>query len=114
MDRRSFFAEVKRVGRPGNRGALLDLSVPRFGPWRWICNLYFQIVAPRLVAILTKRSVFAYRYLAESIEHHMDPREIVAELHAAGLTDAGHISLAGGIGAIFTWGDRKTTDGAQP
>ena len=107
MDRASFFAEVRRVGRPGNRGALLDLSVPRFAPWRWICHFHFQVIAPRLVALLTKRSVFAYRYLAESIEHHLDPKDIVDEIRATGLSDAGHISLAGGIGAIFLWGKGK-------
>lgn len=106
MNRAAFFAEIKRVGREGHCGALLDLSVPRFAPWRWICNFYFQVIAPRLVAILTKRSVFAYRYLAESIEHHMDPIEIVKEIKAAGMPDACHISLAGGIGAIFVWGKR--------
>lgn len=104
MNRPSFFAEVKRVGRQGHRGALLDLSVPRFPLWRWVCNFYFHVIAPRLVAILTKRGVFAYRYLAESIEHHMDPRDIVKEIQTAGIPDAEYVSLAGGIGAIFVWG----------
>jgi demethylmenaquinone methyltransferase/2-methoxy-6-polyprenyl-1,4-benzoquinol methylase len=106
-DRRPFFAEVRRCDAADGRGALLDLSVPGNAVWRALCNFYFRAIAPRLVALLARRGVFAYRYLSESIHHHAKASQVVAEMQEAGIADAEYVSLAGGIGVIFTWGRRE-------
>jgi demethylmenaquinone methyltransferase/2-methoxy-6-polyprenyl-1,4-benzoquinol methylase len=102
--RPAFFAEARRCTASTGCGALLDLSNPRFPPWRWLCRLHFSIVAPLIVKLVARRGVYAYRYLSESIFHHADPQQITDEIKAAGFPDARFQSLAGGVGVIFQWG----------
>lgn len=106
ISRPQFFHQANRCSTPEGRGALLDLSSPRFGPWRWLCRLHFGVIAPLIVRLVAHRGEFAYRYLSESIFRHADPKAITTELRAAGFPDARHESLAGGVGVIFRWGPR--------
>lgn len=105
FDRPAFFRETKRTGAPGCVGALLDLSTPRSRLWRAICNLHFRVIAPRIVTLIAGRGVFAYRYLSESVEHNVTPPQVAGEMAQAGLREARFESLAGGIGALFLWGE---------
>ena len=102
--RPAFFIEARRCSAPEGRGALLDLSNPRFRPWRWLCRFHFSVVAPLIVKLVAHRGEYAYRYLSESIFHHADPKQITAEIRDAGFPDARSESLAGGVGVIFRWG----------
>ncbi len=106
MNRAAFFKEAFRSSTKGGRGALLDLSVPASAIWRAICHLHFRVIAPRIVALVARRGVFAYRYLSESVEHHAVPQQITEEMTQAVFPDVRHRSLMGGIGAIFMWGKR--------
>ncbi len=106
ISRPQFFQEAHRCAAPNGQGALLDLSSPRFGPWRWLCRLHFGIIAPLIVRLVARRGEFAYRYLSESIFRHASPTEIVSEIKTAGFPDARHDSLSGGIGVIFRWGPK--------
>jgi demethylmenaquinone methyltransferase/2-methoxy-6-polyprenyl-1,4-benzoquinol methylase len=102
--RTAFFTEARRCATSAGQGALLDLSNPRFRPWRWACRFHFSVVAPLIVRLVTRRGEYAYRYLSESIFHHADPKQITAEIRDAGFSDARFQSLAGGVGVIFRWG----------
>lgn len=104
ISRPAFFAGARRCAAPNGRGALLDLSNPRFPPWRWLCRVHFNLTAPLIVRLVAGRGMYAYRYLSESIFRHPDPSQITSELRAAGFPDARHRTLAGGVGAIFLWG----------
>lgn len=107
FNRPAFFAEASRTTASFGVGALLDLSTPRNRIWRAICNLHFRIIAPRLVALVAGRGVFAYRYLSESVEHNATAEQVTGEMASAGLKDARYEPLAGGIGALFIWGPGK-------
>ncbi|MBD3298640.1 MAG: methyltransferase domain-containing protein [candidate division Zixibacteria bacterium] len=109
-NRPAFFQELKRCGQANGRGALVDLSVPANRLWRWMCNFYFGKIAPRIVAIIARRGVFAYRYLSESVEHHASPASIVKEMTDNGLKGAKYAPLAGGIGVIFSWSERRSEE----
>jgi demethylmenaquinone methyltransferase/2-methoxy-6-polyprenyl-1,4-benzoquinol methylase len=104
--RTAFFAEARRCAASSGCGALLDLSSPRFRPWRWLCRFHFNMAAPLIVKLVARRGMYAYRYLSESIFHQADPQQITDEIRAAGFPDARFRSLAGGVGVIFRWGPR--------
>ena len=103
-NRPAFFRELNRCQQENGQGALVDLSVPSSPLWRWICNFYFGRIAPRIVALVARRGVFAYRYLSESVEHHSPPEEIVKQMSDSGLAGVRFQPLAGGIGGIYIWG----------
>ncbi|MGZ4702290.1 MAG: ubiquinone/menaquinone biosynthesis methyltransferase, partial [Ilumatobacteraceae bacterium] len=90
-----FFDELGRVVRTGGRIALLDVGVPRNKSIRWGNNLYFGKIVPKIGALLSDGA--AYRYLPKSVAYLPPPATMLADLRAAGFTDAEHLQLSGGI-----------------
>ncbi|MGZ4673939.1 MAG: ubiquinone/menaquinone biosynthesis methyltransferase [Ilumatobacteraceae bacterium] len=90
-----FFDELGRVVRTGGRIALLDVGVPRNKSIRWGNNLYFGKIVPKIGALLSDGA--AYRYLPKSVAYLPPPATMLADLRAAGFTDAEHVQLSGGI-----------------
>ncbi len=59
------FAEQRRVVRPGGRVVCLEITHPRFGPWRRLFHLYFFHIVP-LIGGLVSGVREAYTYLPHS------------------------------------------------
>jgi demethylmenaquinone methyltransferase/2-methoxy-6-polyprenyl-1,4-benzoquinol methylase len=100
VDLPPFFAELKRVVRPGGRIALLDVSEPDNRLLRWGHNLYFNKVVPRIGGLLSDRA--AYAYLPRSVSYLPEPPELLSMLAAAGLAGAERTQLSTGIAQVLT------------
>ncbi len=69
--------------------------MPRNKVIRWGNNLYFGKIVPKIGALLSDGA--AYRYLPKSVAYLPPPATMLADLRAAGFTDAEHRQLSGGI-----------------
>jgi demethylmenaquinone methyltransferase/2-methoxy-6-polyprenyl-1,4-benzoquinol methylase len=99
-DRGRGFAEMVRVLRPGGRCVILEITRPTRRPLSSFYSLWFD----RLVPVLGRLGgdTEAYSYLPESVRSFPAPRELAAELDAAGLRRIRWTTLAGGIIAIHS------------
>ncbi len=97
-------AELRRVLSPGARLVILDFTMPRLRPLRWLYRLYFRRILP-VVGRLVSGHATAYSYLPESVQAFPAPADLERKLAAAGFTDCGHVLLTGGIAAVI-WGAR--------
>lgn len=93
-------AECARVLRRGGRLALLDVSVPAWGPARAVHGLYFGRVVPLLGGLLSDGD--AYRYLPRSVAYLPPPDQLVEEVAAAGFGDVRHRTLTMGAAQLLT------------
>jgi demethylmenaquinone methyltransferase/2-methoxy-6-polyprenyl-1,4-benzoquinol methylase len=100
LDLPTFFGELARVVRPGGRIALLDVGIPHNPLIRWGNGIYFGKVVPKIGALLSDAP--AYRYLPKSVAYLPSPAQMVADLRAAGFTDAEHRQLSGGLTQLLT------------
>jgi demethylmenaquinone methyltransferase / 2-methoxy-6-polyprenyl-1,4-benzoquinol methylase len=90
--------EMARVTREGGRVVVLEITTPQRPPLSWFFGLWFDRVVPLLGKLAGDPE--AYSYLPSSVRRFPGPRELGAEMAAAGLTDVRWILTAGGIIAI--------------
>ena len=93
-------AEMVRVLKPGGALAVLEFSLPRWGPWRALYRWYFHRVLPRLAGALSSRP--AYDYLPASVERFPPPPEFAEWLAGAGLGKVRREALTGGVVTLYT------------
>jgi demethylmenaquinone methyltransferase/2-methoxy-6-polyprenyl-1,4-benzoquinol methylase len=93
-------AEMTRVVRPGGRVVVLEITTPERPPLSWFFRLWFDSVVPSLGKVAGDSD--AYEYLPSSVRRFPGPRDLAAELAAAGLTDVRWVLTAGGIIAIHS------------
>jgi demethylmenaquinone methyltransferase/2-methoxy-6-polyprenyl-1,4-benzoquinol methylase len=93
-------AEMARVVRPGGRVVVLEITTPQRPPLAWFFRMWFDRVVPALGNLAGDSD--AYTYLPSSVRRFPGPRELGAELAAAGLEDVRWILTAGGIIAIHS------------
>jgi demethylmenaquinone methyltransferase / 2-methoxy-6-polyprenyl-1,4-benzoquinol methylase len=97
-DLRVGLREMARVTRVGGRVVVLEITTPQRPPLSWFFGLWFDRVVPMLGKLAGDPE--AYSYLPSSVRRFPAPRELGAEMVAAGLTDVRWILTAGGIIAI--------------
>jgi len=82
------FVEFERVLKPGGRLCILEITKPqnRFG--QWLLKNYMRGVIPLLTRFISKQknTTTMWRYFWDSIEACVPPEQVLATLHAAGLT----------------------------
>jgi demethylmenaquinone methyltransferase / 2-methoxy-6-polyprenyl-1,4-benzoquinol methylase len=93
-------AEMARVTRPGGRVVVLEITTPQKPPLSWFFRLWFDRVVPALGRVAGDPD--AYAYLPSSVRRFPGPRELAAEMAAAGLEDVRWVLTAGGIIAIHS------------
>jgi demethylmenaquinone methyltransferase/2-methoxy-6-polyprenyl-1,4-benzoquinol methylase len=90
--------EMTRVAKPGGRVVVLEITTPQQPPLSWFFRLWFDRVVPALGRLAGDPD--AYNYLPSSVRRFPGPRDLAAELAAAGLTEIRWVLTAGGIIAI--------------
>jgi demethylmenaquinone methyltransferase/2-methoxy-6-polyprenyl-1,4-benzoquinol methylase len=90
--------EMARVVRPGGRVVVLEITTPQKPPLSFFFRAWFDKVVPALGRVAGDAD--AYTYLPSSVRRFPGPRDLAAEMAAAGLSDVGWILTAGGIIAI--------------
>jgi demethylmenaquinone methyltransferase/2-methoxy-6-polyprenyl-1,4-benzoquinol methylase len=90
--------EMTRVAKPGGRVVVLEITTPQRPPLSWFFRLWFDRVVPALGRLAGDPD--AYNYLPSSVRRFPGPRDLAAELAAAGLSEVRWVLTAGGIIAI--------------
>lgn len=95
-----FFAEIARVVRPGGAIALLDAAQPTTPVVRQLHGIYFGKVMPRIGALLSDKS--AYAYLPKSLAYLPPPEQLVEQLSTAGFESVKRRALTFGAAQLIT------------
>ncbi len=90
-----FFAEMRRVVRPGGRVVHLEISRPKLPVFRTLFRLYFYHLVPRLEGKLAAARD-AYTYLPNSLTLFPDVDELACIMREAGLREVYSYPLAFG------------------
>lgn len=93
--------EMTRVCRPGGRVAVLEFSMPRFPPVRWVYGFYFRHILPRVGQMLARNKEEAYKYLPESVGEFPSGQALADRLTAAGLRDVRMYPLTLGVATLY-------------
>ncbi|MBN1127092.1 MAG: ubiquinone/menaquinone biosynthesis methyltransferase [Sedimentisphaerales bacterium] len=78
-------AEAHRLLKPGGRLCILEFSLPRLAPIRWIYTFYLRFLLPLLGGLITSRRS-SYLYLAGSIYRWSKEIDLSSALASAGFT----------------------------
>jgi demethylmenaquinone methyltransferase / 2-methoxy-6-polyprenyl-1,4-benzoquinol methylase len=89
--------EMARVTKPGGRVVILEITTPQRPPLSWFFRLWFDRLVPAFGRLADSD---AYTYLPSSVRRFPGPRELAAQMAAAGLEDVRWVLTAGGIIAI--------------
>lgn len=93
--REQAFAEMFRVLLPGGRACILEFSPPSPSALRGLYGVYLRRLLPLVGRLFSRDS--AYGYLAESIHAFPSPKNLTAELRAAGFCRIYHVPMTMGI-----------------
>lgn len=92
-------AEAARVLKPGAKLVILEMTLPPGRRLRWIFQLYFRRVLPRIGRLISKHTT-AYTWLPESTQTFPPPAELARRMAAQGFTETGWRLFLGGVCAL--------------
>jgi demethylmenaquinone methyltransferase/2-methoxy-6-polyprenyl-1,4-benzoquinol methylase len=98
-DRHQALAEMRRVGRPGARVAVLELSEPERGVLAPLVRFHVHTLVPWFGALLS--GAREYRYLQRSIAAFPPPDRFVEMMRSAGLLVLGKRALTFGVCHLY-------------
>jgi len=93
-------AEFRRVLKEGGRTVILELSVPQNRLVRWVYDIYFQHILPKVGGALSGDRA-AYRYLPASVHHFPSPRDFCRMMEAAGFRSVRYRTFTFGLCRMF-------------
>jgi len=95
-DRLLALKEMARVVRPGGRVLVLEMTFPENIGMRKFFNWYLNYAIPTVGGLISGNSK-AYKYLPESIQNFLRPKELVELYREAGMVDLKAFPLSLGI-----------------
>ncbi len=92
--------EMYRLLKSNGRVLILEFSLPKVRWWRKLYLFYFRNILPRIGGVISGDG-YAYRYLNQTVETFPYGEEFCRLLTMTGFSNVRHISLSGGIAALY-------------
>jgi demethylmenaquinone methyltransferase/2-methoxy-6-polyprenyl-1,4-benzoquinol methylase len=105
--------EMARVCLPGGRVAILEFSLPRRQPVKFLYGWYFRHVLPRLGQWLASNDDRAYSYLPESVQEFPEGEALASRMRLAGLSNVRILPFTLGIATLYL-GTKETIPQSAP
>jgi demethylmenaquinone methyltransferase/2-methoxy-6-polyprenyl-1,4-benzoquinol methylase len=93
--------EMIRVLQPGGRLAVLEFSMPTWGPFERLYRWYFRSVLPKVGERLARNDNEAYAYLPATVAEFPSGAALVKRMTAAGLKSAEFYPMTLGISTLY-------------
>lgn len=97
---KTFLSETYRVLKPGGQALFLELTRPTSTWMKRFYRLYLNWYIPTIGKFCSGRKD-AYQFLAESIQHFVEPADLKLDFETAGFRDVSWCSLTFGSATIF-------------
>jgi demethylmenaquinone methyltransferase/2-methoxy-6-polyprenyl-1,4-benzoquinol methylase len=93
--------EMLRVCRPGGHVVVLEFSMPRWQPFRYLYGLYFRHVLPRIGQWLARNRQEAYQYLPDSVGEFPSGEALAERMRTAGAREVRYFPLTLGVATLY-------------